>query len=247
MPLDPTPAQSAASRANGSLGRGPTSAAGKACSALNGASHGLAGSAFVLRAAEQVRHDRLQAELIDHYRLEDVQALALVESLARSLMLQHRLEELEMAVLNDALGLGRAQSEEGQPEEGQAAAPRRLPSLASLCRYRARLEQRELVLHRALADLRAMQDEEAAVAAGPPTPAGTSEPERRPQPPARPRSTARNAAARRRWHDSGQGRRKVGAPPRTPPGHDVLDPIDGVPRAAGPWRVRAEPGAMPSP
>ena len=48
MPVSPTQAQSAASRANGALTRGPTTPEGKARSALNGTRHGLRGSTFAL-------------------------------------------------------------------------------------------------------------------------------------------------------------------------------------------------------
>ena len=50
MPLSPTAAQSATSRANGTLSRGPTTPSGKARSALNGTHHGLAGPFRLLPA-----------------------------------------------------------------------------------------------------------------------------------------------------------------------------------------------------
>ena len=52
MPANRTPAQQAASRANGARSRGPTTEAGKACSARNGTKHGLRGGPFTLLPGE---------------------------------------------------------------------------------------------------------------------------------------------------------------------------------------------------
>lgn len=61
MPLDPSPAQSLASRQNGARSAGPTSEAGKARAALNGVRHGLTSRTFFLLAdenpAELERHE----------------------------------------------------------------------------------------------------------------------------------------------------------------------------------------------
>jgi hypothetical protein len=52
MPVTRSPAQRAASRANGARSRGPTTDAGKARSARNGTRHGLRGGPFVLLPGE---------------------------------------------------------------------------------------------------------------------------------------------------------------------------------------------------
>ena len=52
MPSTPTPAQQAASRANGARSRGPATASGRAAAARNGTRHGLRGGPFALLPGE---------------------------------------------------------------------------------------------------------------------------------------------------------------------------------------------------
>lgn len=138
MPADPSKAQSEAARRNGAASHGPATEEGKARSAQNAATHGLCAQDFALRPAEQRLMGKIETDLAELYRPRDALMAELVAALARNMLLWRRMQELEMAVLTSDVG-----SSWMEPEELAQAAKPRLPSLATLCRYRQRLEASE--------------------------------------------------------------------------------------------------------
>lgn len=124
---DPQPTTKAEiARRNGALSRGPVTAAGKARSALNATRHGLSSRTVVLRGdAEAAELDALRAALLARCQPLDAAEAHWVEELVFVAWRQRRLRDLEEAVLAGA---------------GTEHAPV-LPSLATVMRYRARLDR----------------------------------------------------------------------------------------------------------
>jgi hypothetical protein len=214
MPHDPTPAQQAASRANGARSSGPSSAAGKARAARNATRHGVLGTVLRLDPAERPVLDGLLEDLTARLAPQGVAEHALVEELALLAIRRRRLDRLELLTL--------AALEEGGLDAGAPG----LVSLATLIRYRARLAAEERRIHATLEDhrrrrlelQRAFARQEAARATGQPTagaagaatraaaercpdmpaPAGTNEPEPPPASAAAAAPAPPNRALRRR-------------------------------------------------
>lgn len=172
MPVDPSVLQSEASRRNGALGEGPVTAEGKARAALNAAGHGLCAESFILRPQERERLAQLEAALVLRHRPRDAAMVQLVTELARNAMLRMRLGDLEMLALTAAVDGGVM-----TPGEPAATARPRLPSLATLCRYRARLEHSERHLLERLAELAEPDQAQAEPPARPASPPRRNEPE----------------------------------------------------------------------
>lgn len=159
MPADPTPAQSAASRANGARSNGPASAAGRARIAAAATRHGLTGAFGLLPGECADRFAALAAAWRARLRPEDPAEAAAVDKIVAAVWRERRLDLVEDRVLQ-ALG-------EGRVEDG-------LPSLSTLIRYRARLERDRRNAEADLAALRARPGApERAAADAPPAPAGT--------------------------------------------------------------------------
>jgi hypothetical protein len=132
MPLLPTAAQSATSRANGALSRGPATPEGKARSALNGTRHGLAGPFRLLPGEDAAAYGRLRAALLARHAPADAAEEHWVEELAFAAWRLRRLRALDAAD-------GTSEPEPQARAEPDEAA--RLPSLATLARYRGRVER----------------------------------------------------------------------------------------------------------
>src|SRR3954453_22362517 len=100
MPAIPTAVQSAASRANGALSRGPTMPEGKARSALNGTRHGLRGSIFTLLPGEEAAAWAAGlAGYLARFRPADAAETLCVERLAACDWREARLLRLEAEML----------------------------------------------------------------------------------------------------------------------------------------------------
>ena len=153
MPLAPSAAQSATSRANGTLSRGPATPEGKARSAQNATRHGLRGTSRVLSPEDAVALAALREGLSARLAPADAVEEHWVGEMAFALWQQQKLQALTALVLSAAV------CGTSEPETT------RLPFLATLARYRARIER----------DLRLAQQElEAAHASRPRLPASAN-------------------------------------------------------------------------
>ncbi len=152
MPLSPSALQSETSRRNGALARGPVSEAGKAASAQNALRHGLRGGGIAVRAEECHWYAGLLATHLDLYAPTNAAEESLVEQLCLVELKLHRLDLLELAALDGAA--------EGEPETSA-----RLPSLATLARYRSRIVKERWELEHRLTQLRHRRQTQGADAA----------------------------------------------------------------------------------
>ena len=100
MPVAPSPAQQAASRANGARSRGPATDAGKARAARNGTRHGLRGGAVRLLPGEDAdEFAQLHAAVAADWRPRDAYERRWVRELVAAMWRQERLRGLELAAL----------------------------------------------------------------------------------------------------------------------------------------------------
>ncbi|MDF1587270.1 hypothetical protein [Marinimicrococcus flavescens] len=129
MPHAPSVAQSDASRFNGALSRGPVTPEGKAASAGNGQRHGLFSETLALEPAEETHFQGLLDSLGARHRPADEVESYWVRQMAICMVRTERLNALELRVLDAAL------------EGAGAVREARLPSPATVLRYRARLQR----------------------------------------------------------------------------------------------------------
>ena len=134
MPINPTLAQSEASRQNGAQSAGPNTEAGRRQSSKNATKHGLRAERLELTDDEQNFADELRHSLAGRVLPGDAAERAALEALVICEIKLARLDLLEMRALDEAL------------LEGEVVEKSRLPSLATLDRYRGRImrERREL-------------------------------------------------------------------------------------------------------
>jgi hypothetical protein len=177
MPAAPTPAQSAASRANGARSTGPATPAGKAASATNATRHGLRGEGFALLADEDVaQFHALLAELRAQLRPRSAEEERLVGVMVMALWRMARADRLEATCVGTVL----------DPAAPDAERQRAERFLATILRYRARF-WRELNEARTALERRPPPPRAAA-----PAPAAAHLPSRtfEPEPPAAPPAAA---------------------------------------------------------
>src|SRR5690349_1347866 len=129
MPVSPTLAQSTASRANGALSRGPATPEGKSRSALNATRHGLRAASSRLPPDDDADLAAFRDALTARHAPVDAVERHWVGEMAFALWQQRRLRALA------ALALAAAANGTDEPETAA-----RLPSLATLARYRGRIE-----------------------------------------------------------------------------------------------------------
>jgi hypothetical protein len=182
MPVQPTAAQSTASRLNGARSAGPLTDAGKARSALNATRHGLCGRSFFLLPdedpAEYARHEALW---LSTWRPRDAPEREAALTAIRALWREERADRLEVQVLNDLFGA------DGIEDEAEAKAVKQAAwrALSTLLRYRGRIQREHDRARRELELLRqrptgGLLASPPAVAVAPPAPTGgTHEPEPR--------------------------------------------------------------------
>ncbi|HMR34599.1 MAG TPA: hypothetical protein PKA09_26830, partial [Geminicoccus sp.] len=124
MPLDPTLAQSEASRLNALRSTGPVTGAGKAAASRNAVRHGLRGASIEVTPDEHDFLSQTTASLERRWKPVDAIEHNLVQALALMELKLVRLDTIEMQVLAASI------------EEPDG---RRLPSLGTLTRYRNRI------------------------------------------------------------------------------------------------------------
>ncbi len=124
MSASPTAAQSAASRRNAQASTGPVTEAGKAAASRNAVRHGLRGAVIEVSPEERNFLVETAASLERRWTPADAAERNLVQALAVMELKLVRLDTIEMQVLGAAIE---------QPDG------RRLPSLATLTRYRNRI------------------------------------------------------------------------------------------------------------
>lgn len=101
MPRQPTPAQIAASRANGARSQGPVTPEGKATSAMNAVEHGLRSVEVTLTKREEPERLRLlHADVVERYRPVTPVEHSLCAAIAAALWQQERARDLEAQLLD---------------------------------------------------------------------------------------------------------------------------------------------------
>ncbi len=162
MPAARSPAQQAASRANGARSRGPVTDAGKARAARNGTRHGLRGGPFALLPGEDAdEFAQLHAAVTADWAPRDAYERRWVRELVAAMWRQERLRGLELATLAAA-------EQESPPTEAT------VKRLLTFARYGARIDKDMTMALRALRVLRDRPDAHIAE-----TQECTSEPEER--------------------------------------------------------------------
>ena len=142
MPKDPTPAQQEASRTNGARSKGPASAEGREKIAAAATRHGLTGRFRLLPGEDRRAFEALLEGWGARLRPEGPAETAAVRKFVAAIWREQRLFAVEERLLR---ALAR-----GEPAED-------LPSLATVIRYRNRLERDRRLAREELAELQALR------------------------------------------------------------------------------------------
>ena len=151
MPATSSPAQAEPSRRNGARSNGPVTPVGKARSSQNGVRHGLSGRTFFLLADED------PAEFHEHETMwlaawapRDVHEHQAAAAAIRAMWREIRADRLEAQVLTDLFAAGKV-ADDAEREAAKVAA---FKALATLLRYRGRIEREQRAAMGALEALR---------------------------------------------------------------------------------------------
>ena len=147
----PSPAQSDASRQNGTRSTGPVTAAGNARAALNGVRHGLSGrTLFLLTDEDPAEFERHAAAWLAAWAPRDRHEHEAAWAAIRCMWREERADRLEALVLTNLFAAGRL-PDPAAAEAGKTAA---FKALNTLLRYRARIERERAQAMQALEALR---------------------------------------------------------------------------------------------
>ncbi|MCB1883895.1 MAG: hypothetical protein KDG89_07855 [Geminicoccaceae bacterium] len=130
-PRPRTPAQAEASRRNGARSRGPVTDAGRRRSSQNSVRHGLRSRVLVLDAEDARKLAALRADLLRRWPVATPMERHWLERLAACHLRQAKLEAIEFLAMDAFL----FDTDEPDAPEGKP----RLPSLATLLRYRRQI------------------------------------------------------------------------------------------------------------
>ena len=151
MPTTPSIAQSESSRQNGARSHDPATPAGKARAAVNSVRHGLSGQTFFLLPdedpAEFLEHE---AAWIAAWSPRDLHEQAAATAAIRAMWREIRADRLEAQVLTDLFAAGKV-ADDAEREAAKVAA---FKALATLLRYRGRIEREHRLAMAALTGLR---------------------------------------------------------------------------------------------
>jgi hypothetical protein len=138
MPAQPTAAQSLASRANGARALGPVSDAGKARAARDATRHGLCSRSFVLLPDEDPEeHAAYQAMWLRTLHPTDLPERDAALAVVRAHWREMRADRLEAQILADLFAADGLADE----AERRAVKAERMKALATLIRYRHRIQR----------------------------------------------------------------------------------------------------------
>jgi hypothetical protein len=151
MPATPTPAQSAASRRNGALSRGPATPEGKARAARNSVRHGLSGRTFFLLADEDPDdYHNLATDYLAMLAPRDLFEHDAADALVQVLWREQRASRLEAEALDERFAAALLDD----PAAAAAAQDRAMQHFDRFLRYRSQLTRERAKVERDLDILR---------------------------------------------------------------------------------------------